>query len=51
MSNAIEVIDLDSVGEVSKIEVTMNGQPLPLKIGDKIAFPEDDIILKTVAAI
>lgn len=49
--SAIEVIDLDSVGEVSKIEVTMNGALLPLKIGDKIAFPEDDIILKTVAAI
>ena len=49
--SAIEVIDLDSVGEVSKIEVAMNGELLPLKIGDKIAFPEDDIILKTVAAI
>lgn len=29
----------------------MNGKTLPLKIGDKIVFPEGDIIMKTVAAI
>lgn len=46
-----EVLDLDSLDAINKIEVTMNGIVLPLKIGDKIAFPDGDVVLKTIAAI
>lgn len=46
-----QCFDLSSLDEINKIEVAMNGKTLPLKIGDKIVFPEGDVILKTVSAV
>lgn len=46
-----QCVDLSTLDEINKIEVTMNGKTLPLKIGDKIVFPEGDVILKTISAI
>lgn len=46
-----ECVNLDSIGEISKIGVAVNGKDLPFKIGDKIEFPDGNSILKTIAAI
>lgn len=46
-----DLVDLDKIGKVTKLEVAVNGKPLALKIGDKLMFPIGDPILKTIAAI
>ena len=46
-----DLVDLDKIGKVTKLEVTVNGKPLALKIGDKLMFPAGDPILKTISAI
>ena len=45
------LVNLDKIGNINKIEVQVNGKLLPLKIGDKLEFPVGNPILKTIAAI
>lgn len=46
-----ELVNLDEIGKINKIEVSVDGKALPLKIGDKLEFPIGNPILKTIAAI
>ena len=46
-----ELVNLDEIGQINKIEVSVDGRPLPLKIGDKLEFPIGNPILKTITAI
>lgn len=45
------LVNLDKIGNINKIEVQVNGKLLPLKIGDRLEFPVGNPILKTIAAI
>ena len=41
----------ERLGDINEIEVKVNDNPLPFKIGEKIEFPVDNPILKTICAI
>ena len=45
------VIDIDSLPDVNKITVVVNGQQTELSIGDKVIYPEDSGIMKTVISM
>lgn len=46
-----KIVDLDDIPDFSRFEISVNGQPLPIAIGDKIQFPKDDPYLKTIIGI
>lgn len=47
---AIDDVDFDNFS-LSKKEITVNGKPLPLKIGDRFMLSNNDKLYKTVIAI
>lgn len=51
VARASDVVDLDKVGKLNKIEVKVNGKALPFKIGDKIAFPAGSEVYKTICSV
>lgn len=46
-----EFVDLDSMPQVNKLKVTVDGELTPLSIGDKIRYSEEDPTAKTVISI
>ena len=46
-----DVVDLDALPDVDRVQVAVNGQLTPLQIGDKLHYPDDSGILKTVISM
>ena len=46
-----DFVDLDSMPQVNKLKVTVDGELTPLSIGDKIRYSEEDPTAKTVISI
>ena len=45
------IVDIDSLPDVDKIIVTVNSKQTPLSIGDKIIYPAESGLLKTVTSM
>lgn len=45
------IVDIDSLPPINKITVKVNDQETELAIGDKVLYPEDSGILKTVISM
>ena len=50
-SKLVQIVDLDSFPPVNTLEVSVNGVPTELKIGDKLVYPENSAQVKTIVAI
>lgn len=50
-TKSIELLDIDSLGEIERIEVKVNNKLTDLQIGDKIIFPQDSEFIKTVISL
>lgn len=51
MGRRPKYIDVGKLPAVNKIKVAINGKQTPFKIGDKLRFPEESPIVKTIISM
>lgn len=51
MGRRPKYIDVEKLPAVNKIKVTINGKKTPFKIGDKLRFPVESPIVKTIISM